>query len=81
MSDENKKFVDYLAITEGTKINWKMMETVIWHVNNLDIIVDHEDAEDYDLARVYAFAHTLTWSDCNKKFVVIFFITFVLPIG
>ena len=48
------------------------METVIRHVNNLDIIVDHEDAGDYDLARVYAFAHTLTWSDCNKNFVVIF---------
>ena len=81
LPDDKKHIVDYLTITEGTKINWRMMETVIRHVDNVDVILDDEASGDYDLRRVYAFAHTLTWSDCNKNFVVIFYVIFFLPIG
>ena len=67
-----------MNITDGTNINLRMMETVISQVMNLEMLVELHDAGDYDQGRDFGFSHALTWSDCNKNFVVTIFLVFSL---
>ena len=77
LSNEKRDIIDNVAVTEGTSLNWRMMEYVIRQVMNLDNLVERHDAVNYDQGRAYAFLHTLTWSDCNKNFSVTIFRYFI----
>jgi hypothetical protein len=65
-----RDIVDRLTATEGIKVNWRMMETVIAEVRNLDMFAAQHDAGDYDVGRAFGFLHTLNWTKCNKNYVV-----------
>ena len=78
LSNEKRQIIDNMNITGGTNINWRMMETVISQVMNLEMLVEHHDAGDYDQGRAFGFIHALTWSDCNKNFLVTNFLVLAL---
>jgi hypothetical protein len=76
--------VDRLITTEGTEVNWRMMETVIVEVRKLNMFVEQYDAGDYDVGRAFGFLHALNWTNYNKNYVVsnveqhiVFYILFV----
>ena len=62
--------MDNLTGTEGTRVNWRMMGTIISHVNRLDNMVDHHHAR-LNAQNVYGLMHTITTSNMIKTFVVI----------
>lgn len=66
--------LDSLTATEGTKINWRMMETVVQHADNLDFLVDYHEAGEYGQGTAVALLHTLTRT--NIKHLVIITIIF-----
>ena len=70
LSAEKRDIVDRLITTEGTDVNWRMMETVIAEVDKVDMFVEIYEAGGYDNFRAYGLLHELSWSDCNKNFVV-----------
>ena len=63
--------MDLLTSTEGTTINYKMMETVVSYVKMLETIVNHHDAGDYEEGRVSGLLHTINYSNTHKNFVVL----------
>jgi hypothetical protein len=81
-----RDIVDRLTATEGTEVNWRMMETVIAEVRKLDMFVEQHDAGDYDVGRASGFLHTVKWTNYNKNYVVsnveqhIFFIFYLFQI-
>ena len=77
LSNEKRDIIDNVTVTEGTSLNWRMMEYVIRQVMDLDKLVERHDAGNYDQGRAYAFLHMLTWSDCNKNFSVTIFLFFI----
>jgi hypothetical protein len=79
-----RDIVDRLTATEGTEVNWRMMEMVIAEVRKLDMFVEQHDAGDYDVGRSFGFLHTMNWTNCNKNYMVsngeqhiVFYILFV----
>lgn len=68
--------LDSLTATEGTKINWRMMETVVQHADNLDFLVDHHEAGEYGQGTAVALLHTLTRTNIHKHQLVIITIIF-----
>ena len=63
--------MDNFTGTEGTRVNWRMMGTIISHVNRLDNMVDHHDDARLNARNVYGLMHTITTSNMIKNFVVI----------
>lgn len=75
MSPERRPIVDSLSSTDGTKINWRMMETMINTVENLDYLVLFHRAGEYEEGElVFGVLHTLNWTNSvnfNKHVVII----------
>ena len=75
MSPERRAIVDSLSSTDGTKINWRMMQTVIYIVENLDYLVLVHRAGEYEEGElVFGVRHTLNWTNSknnNKHMVII----------
>ncbi|KAM0849735.1 hypothetical protein ACQ4PT_053533 [Festuca glaucescens] len=69
LPDEKREIMDNLTATEGTTVKWKMMGTIIGHVNRLETMVEHHDGRNFDPARVYALVHTINYSNTKKNFV------------
>ena len=71
---KDREIVDSQSANDGTKINWKMMETVIQYVHNLEHLVELHGAGDYVEGTTAAMMHTLKWTNCgnhNKHMVII----------
>lgn len=67
MSPERRHIVDSLSSTDGTMINWRMMETVIDAVENLDYTVLFHRAGEYEEAElVVGVLHTLNWTNSEN---------------
>ena len=63
MSPERRPIVDSLSSTDGTMINWMMMETVINTVEILDYLVLFHRAREYEEGElVFGVLHTLNWT-------------------
>ena len=71
LTRERREMLDSLTATEGTKINWRMMETVVQHADNLDFLVDHHEAGEYGQGTAVALLHTLTRTNIHKHLVII----------
>ena len=75
MSPERRPIVDSLSSTDGTMINWRMMQTVINTVENLDYLVLFHRAGEYEEGElVFGVLHTLNWThseNYNKHVVII----------
>jgi hypothetical protein len=56
--------------TDGTIINWKMMESVITNVENIEILVQIHGAGIYEVGKCQSLIHTLNWTNCVKKELV-----------
>ena len=72
LSLEKRAIVDSLEVTEGTIVNWRMMETVIQEVDRLDHLVQVHGAADYEQGRAMAVVHTMNWTNVVKRDLVIF---------
>ena len=69
--------LDSLYATEGTLINWKMMEKVVQCVDDLDTLVVKHDAGEYAIGRKVALIHKLNHTNVTLKcFVSITTLTF-----
>jgi hypothetical protein len=75
LSPDRRAIVDSLSTTDGTMINWRMMQTVINQVDNLDYVVLFHRAGDYDEGELHiGVLHTLNWTNgenYNKDVVII----------
>ncbi len=75
MSPQRRPIVDSISTTDGTMINWRMMETVINAVENLDYLVLFHRAGEYAQGQlVFGVLHTLNWTNIvnyNKHVVII----------
>ena len=74
MSPENRAIFDSLSTADGTMINWRMTQTVINQVENLDFLVLFHRAGVYDEGElVVGVLHTLNWTNSENynKHVVI----------
>ena len=80
----NRLILDSLDSTDGTKINWRMMETVIFNVEHLDHLLDCHDGGEYVEGRTVALLHSLNWTNsrnANMHLVKKFNMRFVLREG
>lgn len=59
LSRQEREIVDDLQATEGTFVNWRMMESIIQDVDNLDFLVTFHRAGLYDQGTAVAVVHTL----------------------
>ena len=67
MSPENCAIFDSLSTADGTMINWRMTQTVINQVENLDYLVMFHRAGDYDLGELLVgVLHTLNWTNSEN---------------
>ena len=48
LSNEKRDIIDNVTVTEGTSLNWRMMEYVIRQVMDLEKLVERHDAGNYD---------------------------------
>ena len=74
MSRDKHDIVDSINATDGTEINWRMMDKVIEHVDNLDFLVVRHEAGTYGEGTVVAMMHTLNWTNSinqNKHLVIL----------
>ena len=56
--------------TDGTIINWRMMESVVSNVDIIDTLVDEHGAGPYQVGKCESLIHTLSWTNCRKKELV-----------
>ena len=67
MSPERRPIVNSLTSTDGTMINWRMMQTVINAVDNLDYHVLFHRAGEYEEGElVVGVMHTLNWTNSEN---------------
>ena len=74
MSRDKRDIVDSIESINVTDINWRMMEKVIEHVDNLDFLVARHEAGIYGEGTVVATMHTLNWTNSinqNKNLVIL----------
>lgn len=63
LSPQKRQLVDFMDSTDGSKINWRMMETVVLNVQHLDHLVDYHDGGEYAEGRTVACLHTLNFTN------------------
>ena len=56
--------------TDGTMINWKMMESVVNNVEILNMLVEKNGGGPYEVGKCQSLIHTLSWTKCLKKELV-----------
>ena len=56
--------------TDGTIINWKMMESVISNVDTIDRLVNKHGAGPDQVGKCQSLIHTLNWTNRVKKELV-----------
>ncbi|PNT71143.1 hypothetical protein BRADI_2g23664v3 [Brachypodium distachyon] len=53
--------------TGGTMVNWKMMDTLVNHVDEVDMLLESNGGGKYIVGKCQALIHTLTWTNCVRK--------------
>lgn len=67
MSRDKRDIIDSIISIDGTEINWRMMEKVVEHVDNLDFLVARHEAGIYGEGTVVAMVHTLNWTNTMNQ--------------
>jgi hypothetical protein len=62
--------LDAIASTDGTNVNWRMMKTVVEHVDSLDFLVDSHGAGEYYPGAAVALLHTLNMTNVQKLVII-----------
>jgi hypothetical protein len=69
---DKKRIVDALTSTDGSKVNWREMGTVVESVDMLDTLVNEHNAGHFQQGIVLTLLHTLNWTNSEnyKKHLV-----------
>lgn len=51
-------------------VNWKMMDTLVNHVDEVDMLLESNGGGKYIVGKCQALIHTLTWTNCVRKELV-----------
>jgi hypothetical protein len=70
LTKDKQDILDAMHATDGTIINWKMMESVINNVESIDMLVETHLAGTYQVGKCQTLIHTLNWTNCVKKELV-----------